>query len=447
MKKLFLTFNLLLTLSILLASCATAPQQPQAEAPAVEQPATEAPATEEAPTAEVVADEPVELTWLGWSLNAIPNPDADYIGKFQADHPNVSIVIENYPWGEHGTKSMTLAQNDELQDVLQVANVRAAPLDDLGALLDLRPIIDKESEEWKSFILPGGFVERNGRIIGIRWSATPYSFVYNKKIFSDNGLEPPTNFAELADALQVLRDPDAGTYGSTLALTIDQANVFTWLYMAFYMTQKGGYMLDDAGMPAFNNDLGVEAVEYFLNLIENDLVTPGAEATGVGVARELLCAEQIAVIIDGSFMKEICRASNPDIDMGFVHLKDVTGGHSTGGGFWSISASTEHPEKSWEFVKFLSSPYAAKQYFLDSGQAPMMDLYSDPDIEADEFARVAGEILKDPAIRVMPILPESPELERILVEEIQKVLLEDKDVRQALDDAAAGWSNILSGTN
>jgi multiple sugar transport system substrate-binding protein len=217
--------------------------------------------------------------------------------------------------------------------------------------------------------------------------------------------------------------------------------------MAFYMTQKGGYMLDEDGMPAFNNDLGVEAVEYFLGLIEDDLVVPGSEAMMHGTNRELFCGEQTAVTIDGSFMKEICRATNPEIEMGFVHLEDVTGGHSTGGGFWAISAFTEHPEESWEFVKFLSSGETAKQYFLDSGQAPLMDVYDDPDIQADEFSRIAGEILKDPDTRVMPILPQSPELERILVEEIHQVMLEGKDVRQALDDAAAAWTEIIEAAD
>jgi multiple sugar transport system substrate-binding protein len=448
-RTVYILVALFLLLSLLLASCAQPTAEPVAEEPTAE-PVVEEPAEEpvaEEPTAEpeeeMVEAEPVELVWLGWSLNNIPDPDATYIKPFQEEHPNVSITIENYPWGEHGTKTMTLAQNGTLKDVLQVANVRGAPLDDLGGLEDLTPYIEAADQEWKDFILDAGYIERNGRIIGLAWAATPYSFVYDKDVFAEKGLEPPTNFDEFRTVLEALRDEDAGAYGATLTLNSTETNIVTWLYVALYLQQKGGSMLDENGMPAFNNDLGVEAVEYFMSLIEDDLILPGPEAMTHSTNREMFCSGQLPITIDGAFMKGICAGRNPDINLGFVRMQDVTGGHTTGGAFWSISAYSEHKEESWEFIKFLTSPYAAKEYFLFSGQAPMFNVYEDPDIQEDEFARVSGEILQDPDTQVMPILPEQPELQRIFGEQIQLVLLEGKDVKQALDDAAAGWIEIL----
>ncbi len=443
-KKMYFLLTLLIMVSWLLVGCAPQATEAPAEEPAVEEPAAaEEPAAEEPAAEEPMEAEPVELVWLGWSLNNLPDAEATYYKPFQENHPNVSIEIENYPWGEHGTKTMTLAQNGELRDVLQVANVRAAPLDDLGALEDLTPYIEAEDQEWKDFILDAGYIRRNGRIIGLAWAATPYSFVYNKDMFAEKGLEPPMNFDELRDVLVAFRDEDAGTYGATLTLNKTEPNVMTWLYFAFYMAQKGGQMLDEDGMPAFNSDIGVEAVEYIVGLVEDDLIIPGPEAMTHGTNREMFCSGQLPITIDGAFMKGICAGRNEDINLGFLHLQDVTGGHSTGGAFWSISAYSEHKDEAWEFIKFLTSPYAAKEYFLFSGQSPMWDVYSDPEIQEDEFARVAGEILADPDTKVMPILPEQPELERIFAEQFQLVLLEGKDAKQALDDAAAGWAEIL----
>jgi ABC-type glycerol-3-phosphate transport system substrate-binding protein len=437
----YILLVLFILLSLALASCAPA-AQPVAEEPAAEEQMEEESAAEE-PQEEMAENEPVELVWLGWSLNNIPDPEGTYFQPFQEDHPNVSITIENYPWGEHGTKSMTLAQNGELKDVLQVANVRAAPLDDLDALEDLTPYIEAADQEWKDFILDAGYIKRKGRIIGLAWSATPYSFVYDKDAFAEKGLEPPKNFDELRTVLEALRDEEAGTYGMTLTLNQTETNVVTWLYVALYMQQKGGSMLDENNMPAFNNELGVEAVEYFVGLVEDDLIVPGPEAMTHSTNREMFCSGQLPITIDGAFMKGICAGRNPDINLGFVRMEDVTGGATTGGGFWSMSAFSEHKQESWEFIKFLTSPYAAKEYFLFSGQAPLFNVYQDPDIQEDEFARTAGEILEDPDTKVMPILPEQPELERIFGEQFQLVLLEGKDAKQALDDAAAAWTQIL----
>jgi ABC-type glycerol-3-phosphate transport system substrate-binding protein len=444
MKRiLYVVLALFVVVSMLFAACTQATEEPSVEEPVVEEPAEEEPAEEEPAAEEPAEEEPVELVWLGWSLNNLPDPEGTYYEPFQETHPNVSISIENYPWGEHGTKTMTLAQNGELHDVLQVANVRAAPLDDLGALEDLTPYIEAEDQEWKDFIYDAGYIERDGRIIGLAWAATPYSFVYNKDMFAEKGLEPPTNFEEFKEVLQAFRDEEAGTYGATLTFNKAEPNIVTWLYVALYLAQKGGSMLDENGMPAFNNDLGVEAVDYFIDLIEEDLIIPGPQAMDHSTNREMFCSGQLPVTIDGSFMKGICAGRNPDINLGFVHMEDVTGGHTTGGAFWAIAKDSEHKEESWEYVKFLTSPYAAKEYFLFSGQAPMFDVYSDPDVQEDEFARVAGEILFNPDTQVMPILPEQPELQRIFAEQIQLVLLEGKDTKQALDDAAAGWREIL----
>jgi multiple sugar transport system substrate-binding protein len=196
-------------------------------------------------------------------------------------------------------------------------------------------------------------------------------------------------------------------------------------------------------MPAFDSPLGVEAVDYFVGLVEDGLVVPHPESIDHNTNRELFISGQVPITIDGAFMKGLTNERNPDLDIGFLHLQDETGGHTTGGGFWAVGAGSEHKQMAFNFIQFLSTEEMARKYFLESGQAPFFDVYDHPEIQNDEFARVSGEILADPDTKPMPILPQSTELQKILVEQVQQVLLEGKDTAQALSEAAEGWREII----
>src|ERR1019366_2412106 len=78
-----------------------------------------------------------------------------------------------------------------------------------------------------------------------------YGLYYNKKMFSDAGLTPPTTWEDMVADAKKLTDPAKGVYGMSLAAGSYTENIhFAFINSA----QNGASFFDSKGNPTFTSD-------------------------------------------------------------------------------------------------------------------------------------------------------------------------------------------------
>ena len=213
------------------------------------------------------------------------------------------------------------------------------------------------------------------------------------------------------------------------------------------LIQAGGRMNDDNGLARFNSPAGVRTLEYWKSLLDEHLVYPGtvegALATGEKEFRELLAAEQVAMILSGPFEKGVARESNPDIQLAFTPpFQDRTGGYLLTGSGIAISSQTKQPELAWEFFEHLVSYKVAMKMIPDLAWANTKALAA-PELADDPMLGPYSKMVSNPDSQSWSALPSLGELTGVIMAHAQEYFLGRKSAKQALDEAAEEWNAIV----
>ncbi|MFV2000033.1 MAG: ABC transporter substrate-binding protein, partial [Acidimicrobiia bacterium] len=130
-------------------------------------------------------------------------------------------------------------------------------------LVDLGPFIDKYAAEFglddiSDALWASGTVD--GVRLGVPVIANTLHFFYNTQILADNGVTPPTTFAELIGACGVL---SAAGFDDSFNMNVSAGWSIDIEFLSI-IRSIGGDILNDDNTPAFNSPEGLAAVEYML---------------------------------------------------------------------------------------------------------------------------------------------------------------------------------------
>ena len=117
--------------------------------------------------------------------------------------------------------------------------------------------------------------------------------LYRKDILLEKGINVPGSLEELVAAIKAANNPEAGYYGwSARGQRGSGMNVWRWTP---FFRAGGGEWLDN-GMPAFNNDAGVEATKLYLDLME--YAPPGVATFNWSDSVEAFRSGQVAFLVE-----------------------------------------------------------------------------------------------------------------------------------------------------
>ena len=242
---------------------AAAAAQAEAEATAAEAEAAMAAAEAMAPISdECPIPEPadsVSIDVLGWEFPAT----AQYAMEFEeCNHGNLSVNVQLLASADAQDQiTLDLGTGSPEFEVMHMTNstigIHAANL------LDLSPYIDMYRDEFdlgdiSDVAWSTGTVD--GRVLGVPVLHNTMHFFYNRQILSDNGVTPPTTFAELIEACGVLRG--AG-FDDPFNMNVS-AGWSNDLEFFSIINSLGGAILNADNSPAFNSAEGLAAVEHMV---------------------------------------------------------------------------------------------------------------------------------------------------------------------------------------
>lgn len=341
------------------------------------------------PAAQEPQKEPVELVMYSWRTED-KDAYAKILAEFEKKHEHIKVKFKPFKSTEYNTIVTNTLTAGSGVDILQLRPYTiAASIADAGYLLpldDLKGVSD----------IPKDYLDASrgsdGKVYGVPLSINSAVIFYNKRLFADNGLQPPQTWDELIAVCEALKakgiTPIAQSGKAAYLLSITHSVIAPGSIGGNDYIEK---ML--RGESNFKDAAFVESIQRMQELapfFPQDFV-----AIDDKDAQALFYTGKAGMYINGSYRLETFEKLNPDMELDFIPgLAKEKGGDAPMvnwvDGSYGIVKSTKHPEEAKLLMEFLASQ--------EFGQR-----FSD---ELNRLSAIPGVTPKNPLVQKMTQLSE-----------------------------------------
>ncbi len=231
--------------------------------------------------------------------------------------------------------------------------------------------------DWSDFY-PSERRGRDGQRQGRRHPALVdnLSLVYNKKLFQQAGVAPPTNswtWQDFRTAAKKLTNPSTHTYG--WAYVNDGSEDTVWRFLAMLWQAGGELLTPDNTKPAFDSAAGLAALQQLHDMAVTDksvYLDTGNDNYG-----NLFNSGKIAMLWTGPWD---LSTINSDVDYGVTYLPGYNGDHETISGpdlYMLFDHSSGRTDTALKFVNWLTSAKVHIQFAVATGDLPLRQVRDD----------------------------------------------------------------------
>ncbi len=391
-----------------------------------------------------------------WTMQLQPQ-FTDYfnqlITNFEAENPGVKVKWVDIPWSAMESKVLASVAAKTAADVINLNPDFAALLAGRNAWLNLNPMVPETVQSqylpniWqanKIEVCPNNQCETV--TFGIPWYLTTQITISNQQLLQQAGVnQTPRTYTELAQVAQKVKEK-TGKYAFFVSFVPeDSAQVLQSL------VQMGAELLDKNGKAVFNTPQGKAAFQYWVDLYQKDLLPKEVLTQGHRRAIELYQAGETALLASGpQFLKAISQNA-PNVAKVSVPAGQITGDtKKTTVAVMNlvIPKSTDIPEPSLKFALFVTNStnqlaFAKAANVLPSTQDALKDSYfttlpANP-TTADQARLISAEELKNAQVLIPP-QKDIKQLQKIIYDNLQAAMLNQKTVDQAIADAEKTWN-------
>jgi putative chitobiose transport system substrate-binding protein len=388
-----------------------------------------------------------------WTMQLKPQ-FTDYfdrlIVQFQGNNPNLQIGWVDVPWADMEKKILTAVSAKTAPDVVNLNPNFASQLAGRNAWLDLNSKLDtKVKEQYLPKIWQASTI--GNLSFGIPWYLTTRVSIYNQDLLTKASIvKPPTTYSELAVAAKQIKDK-TGKYAFFVTFVPEDSGEVLESFV-----QMGVKLVDENGRAAFNSPEGLEAFRYWVDLYKQSLLPKEVLTQGHRHAIELYQSGETALLSSGAeFLKNI-ETNAPTIAKVSVPAPQITG--KTGKTNVAvmnlvIPRDTEKPDDALKFALFVTNTenqlaFAKAANVLpstvDAVKQYIQDLENMKNTTPVEQARKISATQLENAEVLIPAMKNLNKLQKIIYENLQAAMLNEKSVEQAVTDAAKEWDSLGS---
>lgn len=386
------------------------------------------------------------------------------VPEFNKKYPNIKVTIDGVPYVELLAKSMLDATGPTpTYDIIIADDPWVPQLAEVGALLDLKGAEaagwTDASYDWADFnAAPLAAGEWKGVQYGVPLRSNMLMMLYNKALYEKAGVPAPTpdlTWAQyLEQAPKLVQDTNGD--GKVDAWAIDTYFIREPLTPTIWQTilnSNGGSLLDADGKPAFNNEIGVAALDTHKKLLE--FAPTGAVSHGFSESLQAFRQGLVATLFNwgsvykGSAIDEKTTTLKPE-QVGIQVLPAGSTGTGAHRGIWSgtVSAKSENKQAAWAVVQWLSSKDGEAWHSANLGVFPARKstLATKPSVAWLEPVFVSLQQAYDSAEkgkmwRIRD--PRSDAAQQILADEIGRAIAGQVSSAEALKVAAEKIEKVL----
>lgn len=310
-------------------------------------------------------DKKVNLTVLSWR----PEDTAGYqkiFSAYEKKHPNVHVTFK----GVKSTEYLAVLPNEVKKaqggpDVVQLKPY--GPIQSLITGGNLVPLDGKvDVSGWPAETLQAAKGKQDGKLYGVPFALQTIQVLYNKKIFADQHITPPTTWDEFMAACAKLKK--AGI--TPMATSGLQPWVLAIDHQIFGATRYGGGDFSEAavaGKKTFTDSDYLASLQVVKQLQPYfpDKVT----AVDYPDAQAMFTSGKAAMYPGGSYELAPFEKTSPDLDIGFFEAPPAPGStvdHPVTSGWvdgsYGVNAKSQHQAEALELVKWMATKDFGQQF-------------------------------------------------------------------------------------
>lgn len=402
-------------------------------------------------------DGAVELEfWSFWGSGPRRETIEAIIEDFNASQDDIVVEHVYQPWGDIWTKSLAaVTAGDPPNIVVQDINTVQQRADAQQAT-SIQEYLNTEDENIEERFYPQLWdtVVYEDEAYGLPFNTDTQVLFYNKDLFEEAGLDPetpPATWAELEEYARVLDVQDGDNWERFGFYPLWNLGMDVWSINA----DNGTSWFDEDGNVMINTPEKVSALEWVVEAQDHygrDNINAYEAEFGSGVTDPFLSG---LIAIRGqniNYYTDLRENAPEDFNFGVAPLPEYeegSGNWSWGGGFvLEIPYGAEHPEESYEFMKYATSTEVQERFGLNSfdimaNQEANENLVEHPDLdeEGQMIYELAHSNLESTVIAPVPL--SAPDYLPLVNGPIDEALLGEKTPQEALDEAQASVENLV----
>ncbi|ADU32035.1 ABC transporter substrate-binding protein [Evansella cellulosilytica] len=341
------------------------------------------------------------------------------------------------------------ATTGSLPDVITNGHVYTRFAIDTLPVISLQSFMDEENYDTSDFfpsMLTLGQSD-DGEQYGMPFAVSTPVVYFNEDHFEEVGLDPnnpPQTWDELREAAEKL------TFDDRYGIYFDYQITGNWLYQAMVETAGGQMMEEDLSGVAFDTDAGRKALQYWVDLVNEDKSMPNIDRTQ---ASQSFLSGNTSMFVTTTASLTSFRTQS-DFEVGTAVFPTVDGlprvVPAGGNNLFMLSVEPEKQAATWDFMKFAASAegttFIAQEIgYMVTRQSPL----DEASLMGDFLEEVpAAKVTYDQVDEMVPWynFPGSAgsRVYQIVQDNIQAALLQQKTVDEAITDAAKQANELLN---
>ena len=422
-------FSLVLMFVLVLSACGKAAPPAATEAAGAGQPAQ-------------------QVTITVWDYYTDPNasPINPLPEIFQKEYPNIKVNYEILDWDTALEKLNVVITGGTPPDVVTVDMTWLPKFAALGAFTDLKPLSGGKlnGQSFDQVYTKGALdaMTYQDQIVTVMYDFDVYALYYRSDLFEQKGLQAPKTWDDFLQAGKKLAEGEKYLY----EFDPDTFHGSQWIY------ENGGSLLsDDLKTVVFNSPEAVQAIQFYSDLLKEKVAINWT--TDQGERIQGIKDGRIAMFSDGPYYMGLMKSGAPEMAGQWkvaLHPYSKAPGSYLGGTGLVIPDGSQNKEAAWKFIEFAMRPENQIGVYKFAGAAPAtIAALESPEVNVEDpyfggqkaFA-VFLETMK--TAQSFPYVRQWTDVDGFFTVAMQEISLGQKDVQQALDDAAANSMDALS---
>ncbi len=365
------------------------------------------------------------------------------IAQYNKDHPDVK-VNELYSSNDLVLqKVLTAVRGGSAPDVAYMFGSWSPNIAQIPQVVDMADEVKKPEWQWDDFYPAEREAATVGeKVVGVPALVDNLAIVYNKKLFADAGIAPPSpdwTWDDFRAAAAKLTDPSKGQYG--WLIPADGSEDTVWHYIPMLWEAGGDILSQDNEKAVFNSEAGVKALTVLQQMAVTDksLYLDTTNENGP----KLMNSGKVGMLVTGPW--DLSQLS--DIEYGVQVMPTFagsSGGHQTiaGPDNWVVfNNGDKKKQAATDFVKWLSAPEQVKAFSLGTGDLPIrQSVGKDQEVLDKLNQNVPGTAVfvenLNNVKKVRPTVEQYPDVSDALGQAIVAVMLGKQQPADALNSAA-----------
>lgn len=268
--------------------------------------------------------------------------------EYEKEHPNIEVRVEYVSSDDYfsSTRLLSSFASGQGPDIFFVSQGTFKRFAEANFLY---PLTDLFTPQIRSDFYPPALdsVSIGNDIYAVPFEMELLGLFYNKRMFSEHHLQPPTTWEEMEQDAKVLKTADVS--GLTIETYDGVYKNFSWLP---FLWQTGANLLTDDGKhSALSEGNAVQMYQFFRGMVDQGLLNlrPSRPATDIGI----LANGETAMQVSGTWNVRMLETEFADQPIGVVPLPIPEGGTPTtiaGGWKLAVNRQSEHAEEAAKFV-------------------------------------------------------------------------------------------------